>query len=139
MDDWRVLFLGFVFLLLSASSIFSLLKKILFDILWGKKSPQRRVSIHRSQTFWSRVTLSYLPATSHRYQKAYAAYRRIYRVLLVLISIVQVLLIVIGLLNMHLSLLLTWGWNILQLAFYVMLRIRFDSNRVSCYRGKSEK
>lgn len=134
MDDWRILFLGCVILLLSAICIFDLLKKILFDILWGNKSPQRRLSIHRAQPFWCRTTLSYLPATSHRHPKPYIAFRRIYRVLLVLIPIVLVLLIVIGLLNIHLSLLLTWGWNILQLALYVMLRIRFDSNRVSCYR-----
>lgn len=134
MDDWRILVLGCVILLLSAICIFDLLKKILFDILWGNKSPQRRLSIHRAQPFWCRTTLSYLPATSHRHPKPYIAFRRIYRVLLVLIPIVLVLLIVIGLLNIHLSLLLTWGWNILQLALYVMLRIRFDSNRVSCYR-----
>lgn len=134
MDDWRILFLGCVILLLSAICIFDLLKKILFDILWGNKSPQRRLSIHRAQPFWCRTTLSYLPATSHRHPKPYIAFRRIYRVLLVLIPIALALLIVIGLLNIHLSLLLTWGWNILQLALYVMLRIRFDSNRVSCYR-----
>lgn len=139
MDDWRILVLGYVFSLLSASCIFDLLKKILFDILWGKNSPQRRLSIHRVQPFWCRATLSYLPATSHRHPKPYIAYRRIYRVLLVLIPIVLALLIVIGLLNIHLSILLTWGWNILQLALYVMLRVRFDSNRVSCYRGKREK
>ena len=134
MDDWRILFLGCVILLLSASCIFALLKKILFDILWGNKSPQRRLSIHRAQPFWCRTTLSYLPATSHRHPKPYIAFLRIYRVLLVLIPIALALLIVIGLLNIHLSLLLTWGWNILQLVLYVMLRIRFDSNRVSCYR-----
>lgn len=134
MDDWRILVLGCVILLLSAICIFDLLKKILFDILWGNKSPQRRLSIHRAQPFWCRTTLSYLPATSHRHPKPYIAFRRIYRVLLVLIPIALALLIVIGLLNIHLSLLLTWGWNILQLALYVMLRIRFDSNRVSCYR-----
>ena len=134
MDDWRILVLGCVILLLSASCIFDLLKKILFDILWGNKSPQRRLSIHRAQPFWCRTTLSYLPATSHRHPKPYIAFRRIYRVLLVLIPIALALLIVIGLLNIHLSLLLTWGWNILQLALYVMLRIRFDSNGVSCYR-----
>ena len=134
MDDWRILVLGCVILLLSAICIFDLLKKILFDILWGNKSPQRRLSIHRAQPFWCRTTLSYLPATSHRHPKPYIAFRRIYRVLLVLIPIALALLIVIGLLNIHLSLLLTWGWNILQLVLYVMLRIRFDSNRVSCYR-----
>lgn len=134
MDDWRILVLGCVILLLSTSCIFDLLKKILFDILWGNKSPQRRLSIHRAQPFWCRTTLSYLPATSHRHPKPYIAFRRIYRVLLVLIPIALALLIVIGLLNIYLSLLLTWGWNILQLALYVMLRIRFDSNRVSCYR-----
>lgn len=134
MDDWRILFLGCVILLLSASCIFALLKKILFDILWGNKSPQRRLSIHRAQPFWCRTTLSYLPATSHRHPKPYIAFRRIYRVLLVLIPIALALLIVIGLLNIHLSFLLTWGWNILQLVLYVMLRIRFDSNRVSYYR-----
>ena len=134
MNNWRVLLLSYVIYLLLTSSILDLLRILLLDILFGKKSPQKRCSLHRAQTCWRLLTLSYLPVESDRHQRAFGFYRRVYQTQIVLLPIVLLLLFVVGFLNMHLSLLLTWVCTFLQLVLYVSLRLRFDSNRVSCYR-----